>query len=353
MIEVLGTPKKIGLIVGAGLSCEAGLPASEMLPAMILGGGRWEGKPQEQLTAKLVEFWREAFGCGPGGAPSLADHFTALDLAANSGHQLGPNWPPRTLRALRRLTIWRLFKILSEPGDGNVVPSLLARLGSGGQEPAVIVSLNWDLVLERALKAVRREFEYRLSGRARKDGPVPLMKPHGSMNWRYCDSCRRLDYDSVNLEPEFSPFLTSEVFDALGVTIGPDVHPESHECTNCRCPLSARVGTFTYRKDYALGPFQQVWYEAGQALARCERWLFIGCSMPAADFEFRHLLKTAQMARPQGARQPEASVVLKGDCGAAERYREFFGRNLRDQSQAGLENWVRLDFENWLRRPPE
>jgi hypothetical protein len=61
--------------------------------------------------------------------PALEYHFTAIDLAANSGHHLGTDYSPRKLRAIRRFSIHRAFKILdmryrsSEP-----IRTILARL---------------------------------------------------------------------------------------------------------------------------------------------------------------------------------------------------------------------------------
>jgi hypothetical protein len=42
----------------------------------------------------------------------VEDHFTQIDLAANSGHYLGHDYNPKRLRALRRFTIHRMFKLL-------------------------------------------------------------------------------------------------------------------------------------------------------------------------------------------------------------------------------------------------
>jgi hypothetical protein len=61
--------------------------------------------------------------------------------------------------------------------------------------------------------------------------------------------------------------------------------------------------------------------------------------MPEADFEFRHLLKSAQLARKDLSKW-ECKVVLKNDITAVERYRKFFGISDNDVCQKGLSDWV-------------
>ena len=129
--------------------------------------------------------------------------------------------------------------------------------------------------------------------------------------------------------------------------------------------MSTRVGTFSYRKDYALGPFRSIWYSALRWLIMSDAWLFVGYSMPEADFEFRHILKTAQLAR-EGPRvsvtvvlaKPEGNGQARGECEgasesqpAAERYRRFFGGALSSEVfQGGWERWCEEELDGWLRR---
>lgn len=70
-----------------------------------------------------------------------------------------------------------------------------------------------------------------------------------------------------------------------------------------------------------------------------ERWLFVGYSLPEADIEIRHLLKSAQLSRRDESKL-SIDVALKSDCEAGERYRRFFG--LRDEQifQGGLQEWI-------------
>jgi hypothetical protein len=100
-----------------------------------------------------------------------------------------------------------------------------------------------------------------------------------------------------------------------------------------------RVATFSYRKDLNPHAFYTIWDKARTGLLLAEKWLFIGYSLPEADIEIRHLLKSAQLARRDPTRV-SIEVVLKGDCEAGERYGRFFGLRHEQMFQNGLEEWI-------------
>jgi len=75
------------------------------------------------------------------------------------------------------------------------------------------------------------------------------------------------------------------------------LNPEFRTCIGCPGRIAARVATFSYRKRLRVPFFESIWDEAHNDLRLADRWLFVGYSLPEADIEIRHLLKTAQLAR--------------------------------------------------------
>lgn len=354
----------IALIVGAGLSCEAALPSTERLAEQFLespSDGVVAVEVEQEISKHLMKFWQQIFGYVDGKSrPSLEDHFTAIDLAANTGHHLGPSYSPRKLRAIRRFSIHRAFQILDlKYRQSETIGSLLAELWKGAGFS--IVSLNWDVVVENHFHALQQAYDYGaivepLSSAAdlRKSG-TPICKLHGSANWVYCDSCRTLfsglpgaGKDALHL----GAFLESDDFELFGsrkeiVELVRGSANIRRLCRICGCPLTARVGTFSYRKDYAIQQFQAIWYKALDALRKSPVWLFVGYSMPEADFEFRQVLKSAELASRRKSPR-HIQVVLKDDDRAAERYRRFFGLNASSINQDGLKQWMATSFKDWL-----
>jgi hypothetical protein len=224
-----------------------------------------------------------------------------------------------------------------------------------------IVSVNWDVVMENHFHALGLSYDYghtvqpmRDVAGSRKVG-IPICKLHGSANWVYCDSCRTLfsgypgeGKDALHL----GAFLEAADFKLMDspedvVRLVENLANGGRDCRICGCRMSARVGTFSYRKDYAIQQFQMIWHSAFDVLRESPIWLFVGYSIPEADFEFRQVLKSAELANRE--RVPKKiQVVLKDDKPAAGRYRRFFGLEAGIVSQRGLKNWVARDFDSWL-----
>lgn len=123
----------IALIVGAGFSTEAGLPSTDRLSEQFLNtpqNGVVPIQVEQEIGRYLKEFWKEVFRFGDGQKnPYLEDHFTVIDLAANTGHHVGPSYSPRKLRAIRRFSIHRAFQILDlKYRESETINSLLVTL---------------------------------------------------------------------------------------------------------------------------------------------------------------------------------------------------------------------------------
>ena len=262
------------------------------------------------------------------------------------------------LRAIRRLSIHRTFQVLDRRFHHSpAIETLLKKLVKADSRLAVIC-LNWDIVAEKHLAGLGLQYKYDIDvrdmdGDPIERGPVRLYKMHGSSNWLYCDSCRQLyaPLDAGKGALHLNAYLEPHDFEALGFAdaAGEVIRQtrNARRCPWCRSRLAARLATFSYRKAFSINQFQTIWDRAYSALARADRWLFIGYSMPEADFEFKHLLKAAQLARPKPSNLSIDSV-LYDDEPAENRYKGYFGNGLARISQLGLEKWVDTELQDWL-----
>jgi NAD-dependent SIR2 family protein deacetylase len=341
---------KISLILGAGFSCEAGLPSTKSIVNSFLGSPEGELDPriEAEISLQLRKFWKYTFNYdGHGDVPSLEDHFTVLDLAANSGRNIGPEYTPRKLRAIRRLSVHRVFQILNLKYEHSLaIHSLLSHLDLSH---LAVISTNWDIVIENHLSKLFASYSYGLSvedlsGKRIETKGIPLLMLHGSANWIYCDSCRRLyvgHSDDGKAALRAFIYITRDDFRQLCpenqdvINLVAETPRELKKCIHCENRLGARIATFSYRKEVSIPQFQNVWQQAFSALRDSDSWLFIGYSLPEADFEFRHLLKSAEKAAavhtPKNIR-----VILKDDSDAALRFRRFFGIADTEIHQHGL-----------------
>ena len=143
------------VILGAGFSKCASLPTQVGFPKYFISEELSNTPLHKSISNIIKQFLIDIFGWKEGVAfPTLEDYFTCLDLSANSGHNLGYKFSPKKLRAIRRITIYRIFQILDHQFIRSVAIEELLSYYLGKGKTRFIVT-NWDIVLERALIRLR------------------------------------------------------------------------------------------------------------------------------------------------------------------------------------------------------
>lgn len=252
----------------------------------------------------------------------------------------------------QRISIHRVFETLDTSFIFNRNISALLHALVRGTGNAVL-STNWDIVLEKHLQIVGATHDYVIPVELVRGTPLmgerrlKVLKLHGSSNWCYCDDCHRLFAYSIDEgKGTYKAWLFLEKRDFVALIgeerakelIDWNDSPPTPECRYCGVRLSARVATFSFDKALGFFQFQGVWEAALHQLRSAQKWIFIGYSLPEADFELRHLLKVAQLAgRPQ--RPLEIEVVLGDDLSALSRYQRFFGSRITSHSMEGFDAW--------------
>jgi hypothetical protein len=354
---------RIAYILGAGFSRLSGLPIQSEFSTLLLAA-EFSSALDKAITEALGTFLADVFGWRQGQAiPSLEDVFTSIDLSANTGHHLGIKYTPKKLRALRRMAIYRVFSVLDRRFSySSTISELLDHsVKSAGTDPPSFIVLSWDIVLEKHLehRHPRPRIEYCCDALDWNNptieppdqllGAVPICKMHGSSNWVYCENCGTLFFDlneKISLHKKvglikadfrlFDESFTDRSFDeSLGID------PEARQCRRCNNMISSHIATFSYRKSFRTHAYPAIWHRAGEILADATRWVFVGYSLPKADFELKHLLKTAQLRYKHISGKPpkKIDVVVKGGA-AREEFGKFFGADQFAYFDEGLEQYV-------------
>jgi len=320
---------------------------------LLSGRGSASGN-SGKIVQHLREFVNRAFDhkttAGAQFWPELEDIFTCIDLSANSGHNLGPQFSPSELRTTRRALIYRIITMLREryrearDRKDEDWQTLLRFLK--GLEPGAVgfVATNWDTVVEDMLTEAHgiRRFDYgcdaicaslRTAHKEIKETDasgikVPVIKMHGSVNWLYCDNCRSLFWMQADQTYKVAGQLLSSE-DWKRIDPASSHKNDRWHCGRCGAnSLGTRFPTFSYRKALDFPMFQKSWFSAERLLRDAKNWIFIGYSLPAADFEFKYLLKRVQLSRRDS---PKFAVVSGGVTSdrAYQHYQRFFGREIR------------------------
>lgn len=324
-------------ILGAGFSCYAALPTQNEIVRQLLCHEDLSG-PQdinEIITLIIGKFLEDVFHIWDldEGAPNLEDIYTCIDISAQSGHFLSPAYTPKKLQAVRQFLTHRIFQIL----DKKYQPSSdIYRLLENDlmREKCAFISLNWDMVLEKHLYKLGYSADYLCSLQSltqlnHAGESVPVCKLHGSVNWAYCDNCKHLFFDpGTQTALQDQLFLFPQDFSLFGYSLAPSLFA-TIPCPHCHIPhMSTHIVTFSYQKNFRTNYFSCLWHQAERLLQEAKRWVFIGYSLPQADFQFKHLLKSAQLSLGQSA-LPEISVITKSDgkvlTPSIARYLKLFG----------------------------
>ena len=77
-------------------------------------------------------------------------------------------------------------------------------------------------------------------------------------------------------------------------------------------------------------------------LSASDRWVFIGYSLPDADYEFKHLLKIAEL-KLEHIKQSKlrVDVVLLNSDDTISKYKKFFGKKLGVICNDGIEEYLK------------
>lgn len=345
-------------IVGAGFSSYTGTPLqSEFTQALLAAREFGEGSASHALVKFLSRFVHHSFDHLRSAQarfwPELEDIFTCVDLSANTGHHLGPKYPPALLRTVRRALLARIVRMLrhayaeAKRAEGKPWRQLDQLLGTINPSRTAFISMNWDTALEDRVCDIYadalidygdavRPAQFPEAGNTIADNPqlgvrrIRIIKMHGSINWLYCDNCRQVFWFPSDQVGKIAGQLLREqewsIIDPSHRSGGPQWH--CHKCQGV--PLSTRIATFSYRKALEFPMFQKSWFEAEELLREATTWVFIGYSLPPADYEFKYLLKRVELSRRA---RPRFVVITGGQREAAEttrrNYQKFFGRSIR------------------------
>lgn len=335
---------KTVFILGAGFSAPAGLPVQSDIMFDVL---RSYSQPAHEKARRIYTALFNIVDPEAMGTVPLEDVFTMLDRANRYGEVI-PGFGHDDIRAslvalvqaitsdfqakLQRCNLDRyrpFFQALVKcrKGDGSAQAQR--------DDPFSLVSFNWDTIPDHLImQASDRQsgidyacFDYDIEEendhipsilrKAKGLFNIKLLKPHGSLNWAKCPSCNRL----------FSKNCTDCI---------PVLFPQEYRCRFCgEVDLENVMITPTFVKDIGQTYLKLVWHNIQRDLQEARRIVFLGYSLPLADFEFRYTLLKALISNSEVALRvvlypPDTDIQnerarWERDL-TEERFRNFFGR---------------------------
>lgn len=308
---------KTVFVLGAGFSKEAGAPMQAEImeeifkirkedPSYFNGS---EFRLFENLLIKQLYYKRSQFKY-----IQIEDIFTPLDrcLADNIQFRgLSIEQMIKTRDAIFNIIGMAIKEILNRKGKSKeyiddfaryLVGKCSKRLGGNYRlnDPVSVISTNWDILLDNSIyNHIQQNFPQRavvdyccyISSLEEKDETVKpglevlgaggfnvkLLKIHGSLNWLQCSRCMRL-YVGFNEKKGALRGLTCRHCD------------NNYTAKSNENRLISNLIMPTFLKDLSNPQYKIIWQNAGIELSEADKIIFIGYSLPSADFEMRQLL---------------------------------------------------------------
>ena len=202
---------------------------------------------------------------------------------------------------------------------------LLQRIAKSPVGPVSVITFNYDIALDYALRYVPMAVDYCLGDPV--PNALPLMKLHGSLNWARCAKC-----DAVQPMPTDDYFTRRRILgpapDGLfRLPITADL-PRKEHCGQ-PCPRDPLIVPPTWNKAQYHKSIAKVWQRAAAELSEAENIIVVGYSLPDSD-EFFHYFLPLGIIGPNIIRR----VIV---CDIVEKVRGHYERLLSHATRGRFE----------------
>ncbi len=246
--------------------------------------------------------------------PAIDEIFNLVDWYLLNNQAFSVRFTRPRLYHLKKALVMLISMTLDKslPVHNGIHHSFVNRVFNNRKEYPAFISLNYDLVLDRAVRFAGRNPEYGFYGNheehlARK-AKVPLYKLHGSLNWSFCPLCGEI----------------SEHEDKVAHLLFKESNPVT--CVNCGSDNAQEVIIApTLYKSHKINRLQNIWAGSANAVNGSDCLVFIGYSLDASETSIIAMVKRALNA-PEKKRE---IIVINPNEEACRRYRQFFGDKCR------------------------
>lgn len=237
-----------------------------------------------------------------------------------------------------------------------LVGQMRPRMADKHHDPVAVISTNWDILLDNSIKRAIENDDHNgvvdyccyissleddetikpgLWALGKGKYNVKLLKLHGSMNWLNCPKCQRLYVAFYNKIAEYGIY-------------------RNQKCKHCTANFRERKTVSnalrsnlimpTFLKDLNNFQIKLIWQNASVELSEAKKVVFVGYSLPQADYELRQLL--VRMIPHEAIievvmrNEKDDENIRNSNAETLIRYKTFFGRREVRPLAIGVEKFV-------------
>jgi hypothetical protein len=243
-----------------------------------------------------------------------------------------------------------------------LVGKMRPRMNDKMHDPFSVISTNWDILLDNSIKkAIETDnnngvvdyccyisslhddetIKPGLWALGRGKYNVKLLKIHGSMNWLNCPKCQRLYVAFYDKIAEYGIY-------------------KDKNCSHCSknfkenktisTALQSNLIMPTFLKDLNNFQIKLIWQNSGVELSEASKIVFIGYSLPQADYELRQLLsrmiphdtkiEVVMRDENEGNSPKESEEIIDSNNEILKRYKTFFGKRQVTAHRNGVVKYI-------------
>lgn len=243
-----------------------------------------------------------------------------------------------------------------------LIDKMKPRITNKNHDPVSVISTNWDILLDNSIKRSIEKDNHNgvvdyccyisslhndetikpgLWALGKGKYNVKLLKIHGSMNWLTCPKCQRLYVAFYDKIAEYGIYKDK---------FCNHCSKNFKENENISIALRSNLIMPTFLKDLNNFQIKLIWQNAGVELSEASKIVFIGYSLPQADYELRQLFSRMT---PHDA---EIEVVMRNEKDEKtmkiitkrkdrndkilQNYRTFFGKRKITSYRIGVEKYI-------------
>lgn len=266
---------------------------------------------------------------------SLEDIFTSFDksmITKEFLHRYTYTQMDEVRLAITSLFIYYFSKCVKEHDYDNADYKAFFRYiqKSRSNEAITIITTNWDTLVEEYCRLLKIKYNYGFYYPYTSDSGVSsnyklnVLKIHGSINWLKCHHCGGI---SVFSDSEAASWLFEDDSVSRCALCGNQENMASPA-------LQPEIITPTMLKAFSSQVYSNLWSAATRELQKATHIVFVGYSLPIADFDFRYLLQknTPADAAIDVVLMPNDNPDLEKNQSIKhmlpeQRYREAFPKN--------------------------
>ncbi len=213
--------------------------------------------------------------------------------------------------------------------------TLLDKIKKDPKYSISLITFNYDISLDYALDLLGLPYGYSLPDEDYRT--IPLLKPHGSLNWAICDKCGGIS--PITFAEYRQRYSKSHLFDEhlrrMGreTQTGRNIHLEmlnlldTHECPYCSKANSSSEPIFCNKEPFIMAPTKNKNYEKLQIIhdkvkeeiSSADYIYIIGYSFPESDNSIRNYID-------ENAERYERMILINPDKSLENQFKDFNNR---------------------------